>query len=141
MMLVNEADIYCDLSLASNSAALQHNVIGSYVRRAAKGIIFDIQEKMGGRSVQELAKEDEAALLDGLEDEETRSLVLRWGTIVRKWCVGQIAVTKVPQEERDVFELDVGRWLEIFVDAGLLVDGMDYTDDFNLFVQYELRKE
>ena len=58
---------------------------------------------------------------------------------MRHWCLEQIAYADVPLAERDVYELDVSRWLSLFDRAGFRVQAVGFTDPSNLFCRYVLR--
>lgn len=111
LAIVNEADVYCDIGLAPGDPILRERLIDSYVRRCA------------------------VALLDDLE----ASPDPRLQAIIQRWCLDQIAVADLPLAERDVYELDVPRWLALFERAGLGVEHRGFTDDHGLFCRYLLR--
>jgi len=116
-ILLNEATIHCELDLAPGDPVLRDNMLDSYVRRC-------------GRS-----------LLDQIEANPNSPFVPRWRHILHRWCLDQIAMADVPRTERDVYELDVARWMECFEAAGLLVESRRPTDDYGLFWQYVLRPQ
>jgi len=114
-LLVNEADIYCDVGLAPGDPLLAERLVDSYVRRFALSILDDLATRA--------------------EDEAVRG---RWAAIVRDWSLGQIAMADAAWEARDVYELDVPSWLARFADAGLTVARRGFTDRWMLFHQYVL---
>jgi hypothetical protein len=113
-VLLNEADVYCDVGLAPGDPILEDRLIDSYVRRCGRAILDDLPG------------------LDGAD-------ALRLEAVLWRWCVDQVALSKVPRPDRDVYELDVPRWLALFESAGLLVEERGFTDDYGLFCQYVLR--
>ncbi len=114
-VLVNEADVYCDLGLAPGDPLLAERLMDSYVRRFAVSILDDLA-----------TRDEPPAVRD------------RWAAIVRDWGLGQLAMTDVPYADRDVYELDVQSWLARFDAAGLAVLTRRCTDRWMLFHQYLL---
>ena len=112
--ILNEADIFCDLGLAPGSEALVNNLMDSYVRRTARALL------------DEIAMREDADL----------DLKRRWLTIIRLWCMDQLAMADKPIADRDVYELDVARWLSLLDEAGLRVISHGFTDPYYLFHQY-----
>ncbi len=112
-IVLNEADVYCDLALAPGDPVLEDQLLDSYVRRCAHALLDD---------------------LAAAEGEEARRL----DAILWRWCVDQVALAHAPREQRDVYELDVSRWLALFRRAELRVTERRFTDDFGLFCQYLL---
>jgi len=118
LAIVNEADVYCDIGLPPGDPVLANNVIDSYLRRTARAVLVEI---------------------DGSDvDPELRR---RWLAIVRRWCLDQLEVIDRPLAERDVFELTVVQWLELFAAARLRVIARRFTDRHCLFHQYVLAPE
>jgi len=113
-IVLNDADVHCELDLAPGDPVLADNLIDSYVRRCAH------------------------CLLDQLEAEPDSPYAARWRHIIHRWCLDQVALYKAPRTERDVYELDVRRWEECFDAAGLRVESRRCTDDYGLFYQYVL---
>jgi SAM-dependent methyltransferase len=117
-VLLNEADIYCDLGLASGDPLLAERLMDSYVRRCAGALL----------------REAEAP---GPADADLRD---RWRAIARHWCLAQHTYADVPVADRDVYELDVVHWLELIDRAGLVVEERGFTDPAWLFHRYVLRR-
>jgi len=69
------------------------------------------------------------ALLDEAPDE-------RVDAILHLWCLAQVRLAYVPIDERDVYELDVCRWLELLASTGFKVQSRRCTDPYGLFWQY-----
>ncbi|MCB9664029.1 MAG: class I SAM-dependent methyltransferase [Alphaproteobacteria bacterium] len=112
-LLLNEADVYCDLALPPGDPVLADRIVDSYVRRCARGLIA------------------------ALRDPATPSaLAARWAVIVRRWCVDQLDVVTAAPAARDVYELDVARWLDLLDGAGFDVLAHRFTDRWGLFHQY-----
>ncbi len=116
ILLLNEADIHCEIDLPPGDPMLRDRLIDSYVRRCG------------------LAMLDDLATL-GLDP----SLSARFEHILRYWCLEQVRLSDSPLEERDVYELDVGRWREVLAKAGLAVERVQSTDAYGLFFQYLCR--
>ncbi|TNE91335.1 MAG: class I SAM-dependent methyltransferase [Deltaproteobacteria bacterium] len=114
LLVLNEADVHCDVALASGSDALLDHMIDSYLRRAARSLIRDQRDASGD-------------LADRLE------------AVVRHFCLEQLDLAAVPVADRDVYELDVAHWLELLDAAGFSDVQHRYTDDEHLFVQYLAR--
>ena len=117
LVLLNEADIYCDLGLASGDPLLAERLMDSYVRRCA-GALFRQAEAPGPA------------------DDDLRE---RWRSIARHWCLEQHRYADVPVIERDVYELDVQQWLQLIERADLEVVERGFTDEAGLFHRYVLR--
>jgi hypothetical protein len=114
LLLLNEADVHCDLELAPGDPLLAERLTDSYVRRFACSILEDIA--LGGPDAP------------------------RWEAIVWRWGLGQVpAATHATYAERDVYELDVPRWLALLDRAGLRVERRGFTDRWLLFHQYVVR--
>lgn len=114
-LLLNEADIYCDLGLAPGDPLLAERLVDSYVRRFAVSLLHDLAHTPAPEDVRR-----------------------RWAAIVRDWALGQIAMADVTWEARDVYELDVVSWLGLLADAGFSVRRRGFTDRWMLFHQYVL---
>ena len=115
LFLVNEADIHCDVQIPPGPL-LAERLLDSYVRRCAGSLLHDIATRADA-------------------DDDLRA---RWASITRHWCLEQLAYADVPLAERDVYELDVTRWLALFARAGLQVHDHAFTDASNLFHRYVL---
>lgn len=113
LLVLNEADVYCDLGLPPGDPVLAERIVDSYVRRCARGLIAAIRDP-----------EVPPALAD------------RWAVIVRRWCVDQLDVVGAAAAARDVYELDVPRWLDLLDAAGFDVLVHRFTDRWSLFHQY-----
>jgi hypothetical protein len=110
-VLLNEADVYCDVGLAPGDPILADRLLDSYVRRCAHALLDDLDQATG-----EAARRIEA--------------------VIWRFCVDQLELASVPRAERDVYELDVPRWLALFERAGLQVVSRRFTDAYGLFCQY-----
>lgn len=113
LLLLNEADVHCDLALAPGTDALRDHVIDSYLRRAARALLADIE---------------------GCDDADLRA---RLAAVVQHWCLDQLQVVEAQVADRDVYELDVAHWLELLAAAGFRSVQHRYTDAWHLFVQYQ----
>jgi hypothetical protein len=116
VILLCEADVHCEIDLPAGHPALRDRLFDSYVRRCGPGLLADI------------ARSD-------ISDD----LRARFRHILRHWCLEQVAMADLPRLERDVYELDVGRWREVIAAAGLELIGNRCTDEFGLFWQYQAR--
>lgn len=114
VVLLDEADIYCDVGLLPGDAVLRDRLVDSYVRRFAASLAHDLETRTD-------------------VDDAVRA---RWRAIVRDWALGQVAAADVPVGERDVYELDVASWERLLAAAGLTVRARRPTDDWMLFFQY-----
>lgn len=114
VLILNEADVHCDLSLAAGSDALVDHMIDSYLRRAGRALIRDWRSASG-------------------------ELAARLEAVIRHFCLEQIELAAAPLHERDVYELDTAHWLELLASAGFTDVSHRYTDDACLFVQYLAR--
>lgn len=114
VVVLNEADVHCEIDLAPGDVVLRDRLLDSYVRRCGLSIVHDLETASGDRAA-------------------------RLRAILRGWCLEQVHAWTVPLAERDVYELDVGRWRELFDRAGLRVESVRCTDDYGLFYQYVLR--
>ena len=112
--ILNEADIHCDIDLPPNSEVLANNMVDSYVRRTACTLMEDIRTRADA-------------------DPQLRR---RWAAIVRLWCLDQMEMVAAPLAQRDVYELNVGEWLQLLDRAGLEVTSHQFTDPICLFHQY-----
>lgn len=114
-VLLNEADIYCDIGLPPRDPLLYDRLTDSYVRRFA------------------------LALVDDLATARDDALRARWTAILRDWSLGQVELAgSATYAERDVYELDVPAWLDLIARAGLRVERRGFTDRWMLFHQYVL---
>lgn len=116
-LVVNEADVYCDLGLPPGDALLRERLCDSYVRRFAVAILDDIARR-------------------GDVDDGVRR---RWRAMVREWALAQLRVADLPYAARDVYELDVPSWLRRFEASGFRVVSRRFTDPWLLFHQYVLQ--
>ncbi len=112
VLLLNEADVDCEVDLPSGDPALRAALADSYVRRCAP------------------------ALLRAIRSTDDPDLAARWWAIVRRWCLDQVDMADVPVAERDVYELTVPRWLRLLRAAGFAVLDHRFTDDVALFHRY-----
>ena len=119
LILINEADIHCDLEIDSGSPLLTDRLIDSYVRRTARALCREIQ------SLEQ----------NGDPDQRRQRLL----ALVKYWCLDQIDMALKPIEDRDVYELDVARWLALFKRADLSVQDHHFTDEWLLFHRYVLK--
>lgn len=116
-VLLNEADVYCDVGLQPGDPLLTERLLDSYVRRCATSLAADISAR---RDV----------------DSDVRA---RWRAVLRDWCLGQVDLAaNAPIADRDVYELDVVSWLALVDRAGLRVEARQFTDPWLLFHQYVL---
>jgi len=116
VVLLNEADVHCDVDLPPGDPVLAERLADSYVRRFSLAIATE-------------------AASSGLDAD----LVARWTTIVRDWGLGQVAAARLPIAERDVYELAVEGWLDVLDRAELVVDDHALTDPWGLFNRYRCR--
>ncbi len=116
-MVLNEADIYCDLGLAPGDALLIDRLLDSYVRRCAVAIVEDLRTRTDADA----------------------ALKARWVQILRDWSLAQVHLAgNASYAARDVYELDVVSWLALLDRAGLAVESRRFTDRWMLFHQYVL---
>jgi hypothetical protein len=115
--VLNEADVFCDLALPPGDPILVDRILDSYVRRTGLSLLHD------------LARRPDA-------DDDLRD---RWRAILRRWCLDQVDVARAPLAERDVYELDVPRWLALLDSVGLEVAEHGFTDRYGLFHRYRFR--
>lgn len=114
-VLLNEADVYCDIGLAPGDPLLADRLVDSYVRRFAVSLTHDLR---------------------ACTDPQLRA---RWTAIVRDWSLAQVGLAGgATYADRDVYELDVVSWLRLFARAGLRVEARAFTDRWLLFHQYVL---
>jgi hypothetical protein len=113
LLVLNEADVHCDVELAPGDPLLADRLIDSYVRRAALALLADVEAKRG-----------------------SADMCARWEAVARAWSLEQIQLADVPLAERDVYELDVPRWLALLQRAGFEVVSRQFTDAYGLFCQY-----
>lgn len=111
LLVLNEANVFCELELAPGDPVLVDNLVDSYVRRCARGLLAELEAGGDPR-------------LEG---------------IVHLWCLEQIERAQLPVAERDVYELDVPRWERLLERAGFRVERRSCTDRFGLFFQYLCR--
>ncbi|MCB9741410.1 MAG: class I SAM-dependent methyltransferase [Alphaproteobacteria bacterium] len=117
LLLLNEADVYCDLQLAPGDPLLADHLADSYLRRCGRALLEEIEAR-------------EAA---------GDPLVPRLEAILHRWCLDQLRMADVPRAARDVYELDVFRWLELLEAAGFEVVERGFTDAHGLFHRYVCR--
>ncbi len=114
-MVLNEADVYCDLGLAPGDPLLIERLLDSYVRRCA------------------------VAIAEDLRTDADAPLKARWLQILRDWSLAQVQLAgNASYAARDVYELDVVSWLALLERAGLAVESRRFTDPWLLFHQYVL---
>jgi hypothetical protein len=113
LMLLNEADVHCDLAAPSGDPILRERLLDSYVRRTGLALCAALEAP-------------------GLAPD----LDARWRHILRHWCLDQLQAAERPPEDRDVWELDVERWLVLLARSGWIVRAHHFTDPWNLFHRY-----
>lgn len=116
LAILNEADIYCDIGLPQSDPILIDRLLDSYVRRCGLSLLHDIEGEEGSADMKD-----------------------RWRAMTRHWCLEQVEMGHKPIAERDVYELDVPRWLTLIERAGFNVESHQFTDEYGLFHQYLLR--
>lgn len=114
LVLLVEADVHCEIDLAPGDPVLRDRLLDSYVRRCGLSIVHDLAAATGERAD-------------------------RLRAILQGWCLEQVRAWTAPLAERDVYELDVGRWRELAARAELHVTRVRCTDRYGLFYQYVLR--
>lgn len=114
LLIVNEADVHCEVDLPPADPLLEERMLDSYVRRCAVALLREA-----------------AACPDP-------DLAARWEAIALHWCIEQLDLAAVPLEERDVYELDAPRWRSLFAARGLAIHCEVSTDRYALFRQYQL---
>ncbi|MDP2312775.1 MAG: class I SAM-dependent methyltransferase [Pseudomonadota bacterium] len=116
-VLLNEADVYCDLGLAPGDPVLTDRLLDSYVRRFSVSLAHDLATRTDADA----------------------ALRARWTAIVRDWSLAQVGLAgAAAYADRDVYELDVVSWLGLVGRAGLTVVERRFTDRWLLFHQYVL---
>lgn len=116
LCLLNEADVYNEIDLESGEATLVEHFIDVYVRRAAMAVATALEQRSLPTSLRQ-----------------------RWEIILLHWCLDQIDLAFATLEQRDVYELDVSRWLSLLQRADGRVLQHGYTDEWYLFHQYIFR--
>lgn len=111
--ILNEADAHNEIDLPPGDPTLIDHFIDVYVRRCAVAVLDALETTAADVSVHQ-----------------------RWEAIIRHWCIAQVEQAAAPTALRDVYELDVGRWLELLRRAGATVRAHQYTDPWHLFHQY-----
>lgn len=114
MLLLNEADIFCELALSSGDPYLRDRLADSYIRRCMLSLLDDIDQRADA-------------------DDDLRA---RWWAIARLWCLDQLDAADVDAKDRDVYELDVLEWESLLHRAGFSVAHRACTDAYGLFYQY-----
>lgn len=118
IIILNESDVYTDIKINPKTYILYHRLIDSYVRRAAKSIAFMIENE------------------DISED-----LFLKLEQVIIKWSLEQIEIAgNAALKNRDVYELDMIHWFELFEKIGLKIVSHKITDEWHLFHQYILKQ-
>ncbi|NEQ66982.1 MAG: class I SAM-dependent methyltransferase [Symploca sp. SIO2D2] len=115
--ILNESDMYSDLGLPPDDPILIDHLLEAYVRRVGLSLLLDAE-----------------ALV-----EDPKNLSPRWYAIIHRWCLGQLLKAHVPLAERDIYELNLPRWLELLKRAGLNVIEWKSSDNFGLFYRYLLK--
>ncbi|MCB9778024.1 MAG: class I SAM-dependent methyltransferase [Alphaproteobacteria bacterium] len=117
LILVNEADVHCEIDLPPGDPVLEERMLDSYVRRCALALLDDVAVRADA-------------------DDDLRG---RWERVVLHWCIEQLDLAAVPLPDRDVYELDAPRWRALFRRADLSLVREVPTDRYGLFRQYLLR--
>ena len=112
-LLLNEADIYCEIDLPPGDPVLADRLFDSYVRRTARALCREIRAGRGD--------------------------VSRLACIVHRWCLQQVGLADAALEDRDVYELDVPQWLALLQRSGLSVIDRRFTDEEARFCLYVCR--
>lgn len=115
ILVLNEASVHCEIDLPVGDPELTDNLIDSYLRRCAR------------------------AMLDAIDAQPSHPMAGQWLSIAHRWCLDQIAVAELPLSERDVYELDVVRWMALLDRAGFAVETQGFSDPYRLFSQYICR--
>ena len=115
LLVLNEASVHCEVDLAPDDSELIDNLVDSYLRRCAR------------------------AMLDAIDAEPDHPMAGQWLSIAHRWCLDQIAVGRVPLADRDVYELDVVRWMALLERADFQVAERGFSDPYRLFCQYLCR--
>jgi len=117
ILILNESDVYTDIKMPAKSHFLFHRLIDSYVRRCAKSISFMMEF-----------------------EEISDDLYKKLEHIIIKWCINQVEIAcNASLTERDVYELDMIHWLELFENVGANVISHKISDEWHLFHQYILK--
>jgi ubiquinone/menaquinone biosynthesis C-methylase UbiE len=114
--VLNEADVYNEIDLPPGDPVLIDHFIDVYVRRTACAV------------AQALEAAD--------PDPHLREA---WEAILRHWCLEQVDNAFLAIDQRDVYELDASRWVNLLQNAGAQEVTHSYTDEWNLFQQYIFR--
>lgn len=115
VLVLNEASVHCEVDLSPGDPELIDNLIDSYLRRCAR------------------------AMLDAIDADPGNPMAGQWLSIAHRWCLDQIAVGHAPLADRDVYELDVGRWMALLERASFQVQAQSFSDPYRLFSQYLCR--
>ncbi len=111
--IINEADVLAEITLPPGSPLLRERLIDSYVRRCAYAVAHAIEDCSPGTELRQ-----------------------RWEAVILHWCIDQVDKADVPLAERDVYELDAPRWIELLERAGAHIVSNRFTDEWCLFQQY-----
>lgn len=109
-LLLNEADVGCEVTVASATPLLRERLVDSYVRRFGAAVLADLRDRP-----------------------DAARWAPRWRGIVRDWALGQVAAAEVPVAQRDVYELTVPEWGALLAESGLVVERVTPTDPWMLF--------
>lgn len=112
-LILNEADVHCEVDLPSGDPVLRDRLLDSYVRRTAKALVQEIRGQRGDAR--------------------------RLGAIIQRWCLAQVAMADVAMAQRDVYELDIPRWLALIDQVDLQVTSREFSDPALLFHRYVCR--
>lgn len=85
--ILNEADMYSDITLPPNDETLRYHIATSYWHRAGLSILHDVQKSISS---------------DGAAGEDLQE---RWAAMLRLWFVDEIDMASLSLAERDVYEL------------------------------------
>ncbi len=111
LLVLNEANVFCELELAPGDPVLIDNLLDSYLRRCGRALLAELDA--GGDP--------------------------RLEAILHLWCLEQVGRGQLPLAERDVYELDVPRWERLLQRSGFRVESRVCTDRWGLFFQYVCR--
>ena len=114
--ILNEADCNNEIDLAPGDPVLVDHFLDVYVRRAARAIAYALEQPDIDVSLKQC-----------------------WESILRHWCLDQIDNALLSRAQRDVYELDTSRWLDLLETVGARDVSHQYTDEWNLFQQYVFR--
>lgn len=117
LMILNEADVHCEVDLPPGDPILVERMLDSYVRRCAVAVLRDAAER----------------------DDASPDLRRRWEAVALHWCIEQLDLAHRPLAERDVYELDVPRWRDLLRRTDLSIVDEVFTDSVGLFRQYLLQ--